>query len=103
MDSFWTELIKLGVAGLVIYVVAAPLIKFLIDRSKVQDERMQRLVDDHLQHDNEKHQRVISLLDKIDQRIALMPTVTAAEVGKLFPPKTIVNVQAPPANGVPKV
>lgn len=107
MDSFFGELIKLGAAGLVIWVIAAPLIKYMIDRSKDQDKYIQNLISEHLATDWQKHQKIISSFEKMERRIADIPSITVAEIGRTYPmekfnratdhilaggPKTVVNV-----------
>lgn len=86
MDSFLGELIKLGAAGLVIWVIAAPLIKYLIDKNKEQDKYIQKLVNDHLSMDWQKHQKIINSLEELNKAIERQPEITLAQIAKTYPP-----------------
>lgn len=100
MDSFFGELIKLGAAGLVIYVIASPLIKYLIDRSKAQDEYIRQLVSEHFKNDSERHAKIIAGLERVNQNLEKMPETILARAQKFYPPSqsqqpVTVNVSQP--------
>lgn len=93
MDPFFNELIKLGSAGLVIWVITAPLIKYIIDRSKAQDARMAELIDKHLAQDSERHAFTIASLrhvegnlGKLEKVLTELPQKMMDKAQKVYPP-----------------
>lgn len=105
-SSFGGEIVKLGLAGLVIYLITLPLIQYLIKSNEAKDERINQLVDSHLAQDAQRHAKVISSLEHVEHNLGNMerafsalPQAMMDRVEKVYPPAsptTNINVTTPP-------
>lgn len=64
-----TVVSQYGAAGLVIYLIARPLISHLITSNKEKDAYIQRLISEHFKNDEERHTAMLETLRELPRSI----------------------------------
>lgn len=68
-SSVIENIIQLGIAGLIIYVILRPIITWFMSRADQKDEQIKELIERHFVHDEERHRIMIAMLDGLPGKI----------------------------------
>lgn len=71
-----SSLSQYGIAGIILYLVAQPLINYLITANREKDDYLKKLVNEHFKHDEERHQVMMRALKELPA--AVLKTVADA-------------------------
>lgn len=63
-------LAQYGIAGVILYLVARPLISYLIRTNEQKDAYIKTLVENHFKHDEERHQLLLVALKNLPRDVA---------------------------------
>jgi hypothetical protein len=93
MESGFTSkvvesVIQNGLAGLILYLIVAPIIKWFMARADKKDEFIKTLVETHFKHSDEQHEKITKAIEDI-------PIVVMKSMSDLYPPEDLVPASRP--------